>query len=303
MAASQFNRYIWLVDTIRSAGRISRQDIDRRWAHSPFNEKGEDGIPERTFFRYKIAIEELFGIDICCDRTTGKYYLADSNYESRTKQWLLSQFALSNSLSDSRQLQGRILYEEIPQGTQYLTTITQAMSENKFLLVRHQKFDSVEAHEFMFAPYCLKVFKQRWYVLGKKKELEGATKKKRNDDLRIYALDRILSVQMTEKTFSLPKSFDAEAYFTNYYGVFCGKDFQPEIVRVRVAPQAAPYLRSLPLHHSQEEPEPCVFTWYIAPTLDFVQQLRTFGSDMEVLAPESLRELFAEENLKLARMY
>ncbi len=89
MAASQFNRYIWLVDTIRSAGRISRQDIDRRWADSSLNDRKETCIPERTFHRYKDAIQELFDIEICCDRAAGGlYYIADDGNESRTKQWL-----------------------------------------------------------------------------------------------------------------------------------------------------------------------------------------------------------------------
>ena len=64
MAASQYNRYIWLVETIRRAGHISRADIDRKWADSRYNDNKESALPERTFFRYRNAIEELFGIDI-----------------------------------------------------------------------------------------------------------------------------------------------------------------------------------------------------------------------------------------------
>lgn len=295
MSASQFKRYIWLVDTIRSAGRISRQDIDRRWAKSTLNERGESRLPERTFFRYKDAIEELFDIEIACDRSSGGlYYIKSDTDGSRTRQYLLSQFALSNSLQESRQLNGRILYEQIPAGTQYLTVIVEAMRRNQWLQVSHRRFDSIDERTFRLAPYCLKVFKQRWYVLGKDSE---------HNDVRIYALDRITALQITEKTFSLPRHFNAESYFEGYYGVFRGKQFRPELIRVRVSPEAAPFLRSLPLHTSQQEPEPCLFTWYVAPTFDFVQQLRTFGSNLEVLAPESLRDEFAEETMRLARIY
>jgi len=62
-------------------------------------------------------------------------------------------------------------------------------------------------------------------------------------------------------------------------------------------------VRSLPLHHSQQEVEPCVFEWFVAPTLDFVQQLRTHGSKMEILAPESLRKQFSEEAKRILNMY
>ena len=62
-SAILLNRYIWLVDTIYSAGSISREEIDRRWCRSLLSE-GETHIPERTFHRYKEAIQELFQINI-----------------------------------------------------------------------------------------------------------------------------------------------------------------------------------------------------------------------------------------------
>ena len=262
MAASQFKRYIWLVDTIRSTGKISRQDIDRRWAKSPLNEQGESRLPERTFFRYKDAVENLFDIEIACDRAAGGlYYIKSDTDESRTKQYLLSQFALNNSLQESRQLDGRILYEDIPAGTEYLTVIVEAMRDNRKLLITHKTFSEENPKTYHIAPYCLKVFKQRWYILGKTDE---------HHDVRLYALDRILSLETLSSKFTLPKNFDAQSYFAGCYGVFRGKQFKPELVRVRVVPDAAPYLRSLPLHSSQQEPEPCVFTWFVAPTFDFV---------------------------------
>ena len=295
MAASQFKRYIWLVDTIRSAGRISRQDIDRRWANSSLNDTKENYIPERTFFRYKDAIEELFDIEIACDRSAGGlYYIADSGFESRTRQWLLSQFAVQNSLLESRKLKDRILYEDIPAGTEYLSVIVDAMRDNSNLIMQYRGFDSDEMKTYHISPYCLKVFKQRWYLLGKVDE---------HREVRIYALDRVQSINVSSETFTLPKNFDAHSYFDGFYGVFRGQQFCPERIRVRVAPAAAPFLRSLPLHDSQTEPEPCVFTWFVAPTFDFIQQLRTFGSNLEVLEPESLRDEFAEEALRLARIY
>ena len=226
MAASQFKRYIWLVDTIRSAGRISRQDIDRRWANSSLNENHEKAIPERTFFRYKSAIEELFEIEIGCDRAAGgMYYIVDNGFENRTRQWLLSQFSIQNSLQEGRQLQGRILYEDIPSGTQYLSIIVDAMRNNLWLQVRHCRFDSHEESVFMLAPYCLKVFKQRWYILGKNSE---------HKDVRLYALDRIIALETTDKTFSLPRNFDVQSYFRGFYGVFRGEQFKPEHIRVLV---------------------------------------------------------------------
>lgn len=303
MSVSQYKRYIWLVDIIRSAGKISKEEIDRKWANARINDNHESRLADSTFFRYKNDIEELFDIEILCDRTNGLYYIDDSDINSQTKQWLLSQFAVSQSLDTSRELRDRILYEPIPEGTEYLTTIVNAMRDSKWLQVSHLRFDSKEPpHIFLLAPLCLKVFKQRWYVLGFVEELDGVHNIPK-DEPRLYALDRMKHMETMEKTFRLPKDFDSQSYFSGFYGVFRGKQFMPELIRARFSEDAAPYVRSLPLHHSQQEVEPCVFEWFVAPTLDFVQQLRTHGSKMEILAPESLRKQFSEEAKRILNMY
>lgn len=303
MAVAQYNRYIWLVDTIRSAGKITKEEIDRKWASSSYNDRHESRFPERSFFRCKNDILSLFDIEIKCDRANGVYYIDESDSNSQTKQWLLSQFAMSRSLDTSRELRDCILYEPIPAGTEYLTTIVDAIRDSKMLHVSHLRFDSTEPpHVFFFAPLCLKVFKQRWYMLGLVEEI-GSESKVPKPEPRIYSLDRVHNLGLLERHFKRPKNFDAKAYFHDFYGVFCGAQYKPEHVRARVQPLSAKYLRSLPLHHSQKEVEPCVFEWYIATTLDFIQQLRTYGSELEILAPKSLREQFAQEAKHLVEMY
>ncbi len=303
MSVVQYKKYIWLVDTIRSAGRITREEISRKWVSSRYNDNHEPGIPEASFHRYRRDVEELFDIEIACNRTTGEYYIADSDINGKTKQWLLSQFAVSQSLDTSRELRDRILYEPIPEGTEYLTTFVNAMRDNRWVCVTHLRFDSKdEPHIFHLAPLCLKVFKQRWYVLGFIEETDGSHVIPESE-WRIYALDRIKKVEPIDKTFSLPKDFDAKAYFSNYYGVFCGEKYKPQLIRARFSKDDAPYVRSLPLHHSQQEVEPCIFEWFVAPTFDFIQQLRTHGADVEILAPESLRNAFIKEAQEVLKMY
>ncbi|MBQ9426195.1 MAG: WYL domain-containing protein [Paludibacteraceae bacterium] len=301
MSVVQYKKYFWLVDTIRSAGKITKEQIDRKWSGSRYNDSHETSIPDTSFYRIRRDIEELFDIEILCNRTTGCYYIDESDLNSKTKQWLLSQFAVNQSLDASRELRDSIIYESIPEGTQYLTTIVTAISESRMLLCTHKRFDSDAPHVFYLSPLCLKVFKQRWYVLGICTELDGTIDQK---SPKIYSLDRVVSLEMMEKTFKRPKNFNARAYFAPFYGVFCGRDYQAEFIRVRVVSETdAKYLRSLPLHASQHEPEPCIFEWYVAPTYDFVQQLRTYGANIEVLAPKSLRDKFAEEARKLCEMY
>ena len=209
---------------------------------------------------------------------------------------------MSQSLDTSRELRDQILYEPIPAGTEYLTTIVDAMRDHKMLHMSHLRFDSTEPpHEFLLEPLCLKVFKQRWYVLGLVEEIDNVHYTPK-DEPRLYALDRVKQLELTDKPFK-PKRFSPKTYFAGYYGVFCGKQYTPEKILARVEPLAAKFLRSLPLHHSQKEIEPCVFEWFVAPTIDFIQQLRTYGSEMEILKPLTLRKQFKAELEKQLELY
>ena len=62
MATNIVNKYVWLVDTIYKAGKISFEEINRRWVENDMSNGIE--IPKRTFHKWRIAIEDLFGLII-----------------------------------------------------------------------------------------------------------------------------------------------------------------------------------------------------------------------------------------------
>ena len=62
MATNIVNKYVWLVDTIYTAGKISFEEINRRWVENDMSNGIE--IPKRTFHKWRIAIEDLFGLII-----------------------------------------------------------------------------------------------------------------------------------------------------------------------------------------------------------------------------------------------
>ena len=109
-----------------------------------------------------------------------------------------------------------------------------------------------------------------------------------------------------DKPYELPKAFKPEEFFINQYGIDRSIT-EPMDIRIKVNAYDAKFLRSLPLHHSQKEVEQndqyVIFTYHIAPTYDFIMELRKFGSKLEVLEPASLREKFKEEIDKQKAMY
>lgn len=293
-----FNRYIWLIDLIYSAGYITREEIDRRWSRASLNFDHESMIPERTFHRYKDAIQEMFQIDIRYNKSRG-YYIENTEDIQRDelRQWLIGTFAVENLIGESSELRRRILLEDIPSGQRHLTPIIEAMRDGVKIRIMYQSFHSAEPSTFILAPYCVRVFRQRWYVLGTSEK---------GKELRLYGLDRILNTERTTTPFVLPQNFDAEAFFANGYGVTVDER-KPEIVRISVDAYQANYLRSLPIHPSQEETERnndySVFQFFIVPTYEFIKELLSYGGTLEVLSPKWLRKEMKQEVRTMNEIY
>ena len=304
--AQVFKIYIWLVDTIAS-GHLSKEDIDRRWAHSAINDFGETSFPLRKFHRYKEDILLLFGINIKCNRHKNYYYI-DSEDDSQRwgdmRRYIVTAFSFKATLDEAEDMQESMLFEPIPSGTQYLTTIMRAIRARKQLLITYHSFDRNSDYDMFFSPYCLRVFKQRWYVVG-----NAST---HPDETRIYALDRVVDLHVLDNDYVIPKGFTPRSFFANYYGVF--RNAEPCLLRIETTERAALFLRTLPLHHSQRElpqeeatvfatmPDSVLFEYFVAPTFDFIQQLRTFGAELRVLAPLSLAaQMEADAEALLAR--
>jgi hypothetical protein len=299
MAAHQVNIYFWLIDAIAS-GHLTRQDLDRRWVNCRYNDNKEQFFPERRFHRYKNDIQEIFDIEICCNRANGNiYYIANKDDISigQSRQWLLSAMSVHSMLDQAKDIEDCIIYENIPAGTQYLTTIVEAIRSRTKLKLSYHNFGRNETYQLELSPYCLKAFKQRWYVAGNPST--------HAQEVRVYALDRILSVQPTDHTFIYPTDFSASAFFIPYYGVF--RNETPTKIVVMANETSTRFLRLLPLHHSQKEvlshDGKVYFEYFVAPTFDFIQELRTHGTDIRIMEPESLVEIFRQEAEKAYHLY
>ncbi|MCQ2154110.1 MAG: WYL domain-containing protein, partial [Bacteroidales bacterium] len=113
MAKNYFNRYVWLIDTIRSHGYITFSDISDLWQKAAINEDGSY-LPERTFFNHREAISDIFGIEIRFDKSLGYYITEDSNDTEGIRSWLLTSLSVNNLINESAAMHSRILFEKIP---------------------------------------------------------------------------------------------------------------------------------------------------------------------------------------------
>lgn len=282
-----FSRYVWLVDLIHRHEAITLEEINNHWQRSSLNPDG-NSLPLRTFHNHRQAVEQMFDINIECDKRNGfRYYIdgAEDMEHDGPRSWLLNSLAVNNIISESRRLKERILFEQIPSGQKYLTGILEAMKENRVVEISYKRFWRNESLTYLVHPYCVKVFKQRWYMIAFNPL---------KDKVLTYSLDRIQDISLTDDTFLFPEDFNGEQYFHDSFGIIVQEELQAENVLLRVRPDKAQYFETLPLHHSQHiektESDHIVFGYYLRPTFDFIQEILSHGADVEVLKPQWLRE-------------
>lgn len=284
---NHLQKYTWLIDTIRRAGKISHKDLSNKWqCHKELSDCRP--LHRATFNRWREAIYDQFGIIIECQKTGGYlYYISNPEDidEDKLKKWLLDSFAVGNIIGDNLSLKGRILVNDIPSGREYLTSILAAMKENRVVNIRYRPFKKSKSYSFPIESYCVKLFENRWYVLAHNV---------RYGDVRLYGLDRLENVEVTDETFKFPKGFDAEEFFAGSYGIVVGTGIKPEKIVLRANQDHKHYLKSLPMHHSQRLIEDCGeyadFELFLAPTYDFVMKLLQVGAMIEVISPGHLRK-------------
>lgn len=284
MARTFFNRYIWLVDTIRRAKYITLKELSDKWQRSSLNENGAP-LPERTFFNHCKEISEQFGIEIKYVKPKG-YCIANEDElgGDGLRSWMLNSISVNNTVRESADMRSRIIFEDIPSGYRFLNDIIEAMKEGKKLRIEYTDYEKDSSSSIIIAPYCVKLFHQRWYVLGK---LDAYRQP------RLFCLDRIDELEILDSSFRLPRSFDAMQFFDEHYGVVIDDEIPPQRIQLKVTLQQLRYFQSLPLHQSQrlmeENDRWAILEYHMAPTWDLAMELMKYYDKVEVLEPESLR--------------
>lgn len=298
MARDLFNRYIWLVDTIRRYGHITRAELNECWRRSKYSE-GASELPRRTFCNYRAAAEELFGIEIKCNPATFEYYIDEGGDEQSDSMnnWLLNSAVTNEVLAGSRDVASKIFVENVPSAREFLGSVIDAMRRSTRVKFDYKSYTrSLPATGIVFEPYALKIFRQRWYMVGRHLA---------ENRLKTYALDRITRLNITTEAFTPDPSFDAAEYFSHSFGIVADEG-EVKTIDLRVEPVQAKYFRTLPLHHSQEEfvhDKYSVFRYNMRITRDFVSELLSYGPRVEVLAPPELRLMLVKQLRETLGLY
>lgn len=299
MISNTYNRYLWLLNTLLQFEQLSFEQICIKWDHSYIS----DGRPltKRTFHLHRNAIQDMFQVSIKCNTENGYLYYIDdvaSLSKDKARQYLLSSFTNAEIIGSMKGLDNRIIFEEVSNGTEFLQAIVEAMHKNCELNIVYQPFKEDASRRYHLQPYCMRIFKHRWYMLGFLKEKEV---------LRHFALDRIVGLEISDTKFNYPKDFNPEVFYADSFGMWVNKSLKPERVVIRTYGLQTKYLRSLPLHSSQQEirseSEYSDFTLNICITDELINELLAKASSLEVIEPASLRKQIASEIQKMSSFY
>lgn len=294
----KFREYIWLVETISQGRAKTLEEINALWVE----EEMSGGLPltRSTFLRHKDAIEQMFGLYIECDRRNGYRYYIGNEYvlhEDSVQNWLLSMLSVSSLVSDCLGLQSRILLERTGTDRRLLRLVVGAMRGGRRIRLDYRRYGSPEAGRHVVEPYCIKLFAQRWYLLGRLG----------NGRFLVFSFDRIMQAELLQERFETDPYFDAEVFFGECYGVVVGDKTPLQHIVVRAYGWERFSMIDRPLHHTQrllaEGEDYNDFSLDLRPTSDFKAHLLSRGRWLKVLSPASLAEDIRQLHREAMEMY
>jgi predicted DNA-binding transcriptional regulator YafY len=209
--------------------------------------------------------------------------------------------------ADTDETHSRVLFHdnnEAYTGAELLKPMFLAIKKKQVLQLTTEKFDGSDNNSFIFHPHILKQYNQRWYVFGYNQDKEVARWNVALDDrLKHYEVNE--EVIYKEGVTTDWKNFFREMVGPTHRSI-TQEIPQPEHIILRFEKYRLPYFKSKPIHPLWDEfsdpgKEDQVFFEAII-NKELVQQILSYGKDVEVLEPESLK-LKIREQVEILNKY
>lgn len=298
------SRYFLIINKLRKDRRATYQELEEHITRQLEYLRTDDpdleiGFSKRTLQRDIREIRDLFGIDIICKTPGYEYQIEETSVENMNYQQVQESFDLMNALSISQEVSSFVFPEnKLPKGTEHLYGLIHAIRNQLEITFTHRKYWEESGTDKKVAPYMMKEFKGRWYLIGYDTNV---------NEIRTYGLDRISELGISHRRFKKDADFSSQQYFKYSYGIIVPYDQEPEEVVLSFTNWQGNYIKSFPLHHSQEimvdNDKELRVKFRIHITHDFVMQLFSFGNEVEVIEPKGLRNRMKSEFKKAVKRY
>ncbi|MCR4799325.1 MAG: WYL domain-containing protein [Bacteroidales bacterium] len=176
-------------------------------------------------------------------------------------------------------------------GLNYINTAYDAIVSKRPLILTYKAFKTPEPQTFIFSPYVLREYRNRWFMFGHRNRV--------NMILNL-ALDRIESMEIGDaKDYKEDPDFDPETYFDNIVGVTRYGNYEKNI-RFWVSAEHTPYIITKPFHKSQElvkqyEDGSADFVIRVIWNKELIRELLGYGNGLIVKSPRHLVKRMQEQ--------
>ena len=185
-------------------------------------------------------------------------------------------------------------------GLKYIESLYKAIIAKTPVKIIYKSFKSRDMQKFIFSPYYLKEFRNRWFVYGWKK---GAGM------IFNLALDRIHEMGAAPgEEYQENTVIDPDTFFDNLIGVTKNINDKAHKVRFWAAPGQVPYIETKPFHKSQfvvqrNEDGSAIFQMEVVLNYELEKDLLGFGEGVKVLSPRLLVHNMSKRLTQAARNY
>lgn len=208
---------------------------------------------------------------------------------------------LLSRLEDKFHLKGNtntyLSFEQNPylRGLSHLSGLFSAITNKQVLNIEYKGYDN-PAVEWLIHPYYIKQYNNRWFLFGYNEAYNAITN---------IPLDRIENISYCSQNYINNDEIDFEDYFDDIIGVTIPVDRTIEHVLLKFTKERFPYVLSKPLHHSQKikDKETGLIEISVIPNKELESLIFSFGCQVEVIAPVSLRENIRKQVTNIYNKY
>ncbi len=269
-----------------------------------FQDAGIKSYSIRTLQRDVKEISRNFNTEIKCDKKRENRYFISSKPEVEQDEYnrkLLESFQISNAVNMHPEFSEHVYFEtRKPLGLEHFYNMYFAIRNKRILTFQHFKYKDGLKSDRKVYPLALKETKGRWYLIA----LDT-----KDEIIKSFGLDRISFLEVLKAKFKGNHNAKLKKHFDYCFGVigFGSSEQKPKKIVLKTTKEQGQYIKSYPLHTSQnimqEDDAGFIFELLLYPTYDFMQELLSFGKEVEVLQPPCLIEDIKNQLVETYKKY
>ena len=211
----------------------------------------------------------------------------------------MESYQIINAINASQDFADKVFLEtRQPKGLEHFHGLLYAINQKRILQFSHYKYWDETITDRKVHPLALKEAQGRWYLIAVDTQ---------DNRLKTFGLDRMDMIDIQKTSFREKYAYNLKERFQDAFGIVFLENQDPEMVQLKFSYEQGQYIKTYPLHHSQkivkEFKDELVVELWIHITFDFVKEMLSFGPELEVLQPESLRTTISNQLRKTIEIY